>query len=57
MVRTSMSTLARPVVMWRWTTRLARLKVVSVGERVIGVVALEPAEAVPKGILLIEVPK
>ena len=35
----------------------ARLKVVGVGERVIGVVALEPAEALPEGILLIEVTK
>ena len=37
--------------------RFAGLKAVGVGERVIGVVALEPAEAVPKGILLIEVTK
>ena len=52
-----MGTCARPVVIGRWTTSFARFKVVGVGEGVIGVVALEPAEAVPEGILLVEVTK
>ena len=43
--------------MGRWTTRFARLKVVGIEEGVVGVVAIEPAEAVPEAILLIEVTK
>lgn len=45
---------ARPAVLWRWTTGLARLRVVSVGEWVVVVGAVEAGHEVPERILLVE---
>lgn len=43
-----------PGVLGRWTARLARLGVVSIGERVVGVGAIKGGDEVPEGILLVE---
>ena len=45
---------ARPAILGRWTARFARLGIVGVGERVVGVGAVEAGDEVPEGILLVE---
>lgn len=44
-----------PGVLGRWTARLARLGVVGIGERVVGVGSVKGGDEVPEGVLLVEV--
>ncbi len=46
--------MAGPAVIGRWTAMFAKLGVVGIGERVVGVGTVEASDVVPEGILLVE---